>query len=127
MVDPAADDPLAHIAWVPIDPSVPRRRWLWTPRGTTARGWKTIEVLGLDDIADRVGEHLTRNVLARVEEVEEHVDAGRHRAARTRWAQALDDQLHRRAEYRAATWCALQRWAPPPYRAMHGLIDPPRP
>ncbi len=46
LVDPGADQPLDHIAWVPLDPSEPIERMEWRPVHKTERGRFTIKSSG---------------------------------------------------------------------------------
>ncbi len=33
LVDPGRQDPLKHIVWVPVDRTLPEKKWVWTPKG----------------------------------------------------------------------------------------------
>ena len=71
---------------------------------------------------------LARNVLPRVEkDVTAAIADGRDEDARAGWTAIIGDQLHVEAEYRAASWCALDRWIPLTERNTHGLDPLPRP
>lgn len=131
LLDPTdtSTDPLDHIRWAPVQRSLPRSRWTWspTPHGGSARGAATIRILKLAELSDRVGRHLASCVLPSVEEIDKHIAEGRQSDAHERWAKLLRSELAPERQFRSATWCAIELWVPPTYRRSHGLADPVRP
>jgi hypothetical protein len=127
LLDPAADDPLDHIVWKPLQINFARRDWKWMPAGLTPRGVATIAILKLAELADELEHHLRIAVLPSLEELEAHLDAGRRREAKTRWQTLLDNTLAKTSPLAAATWCALEVWMPAAQRAQFGLGAPVRP
>lgn len=127
LIDPATDDPLDHITWRPLQTAQPRRNWQWQPWGLTARGSKTIEVLRLAEVAEFLEGHLRRTVLPSLEELEDHLRAGRKARGVARWNTLLDNVLARDSPLSAATWCALEIWMPAANRTRLGLAHPRRP
>lgn len=127
LINPAHDDPLDHIRWIPTNPTDPRRLWNWTPVGHTPRGHVTIQILKLAEMVDLVGDHLQRCVLRGIEDVEYRLKATRNKAARERWATLLDDALAPGRQFSAASWCAIELWMPAAERTNHGLQEPRRP
>lgn len=130
LLDPAREDPLDSIRWVPVYQPLDRRRWTWMPRAVgedQARGSKTISVLKLADLADEVQNHLARHVVERLEQVESQLRAGKLGPARQAWRRLLADVVDKQATLSAATWCALEIWMPAALRKQHGLETPRRP
>ncbi|MBZ4416717.1 hypothetical protein [Myxococcus sp. RHSTA-1-4] len=128
LIDPAGgEDPLDHITWVPTSKSFDRRDWIWTPLGLTDEGDATIAVLKLGELADRAQGHVRTKLLPSVEEMEEHLSAGRVQSAHRRWTRLLEDNLAPAAPLSAFTWHALHYLVPAAYRRQHGLADPTRP
>ncbi|AEI67211.1 hypothetical protein [Corallococcus macrosporus] len=127
LLDPAgAEDPLDHIEWYPTNTSFNRRDWLWTPLGLTDEGRATIEILQLSELAGRAQGHV-RSLLPIIEEVEQHLAAGRIPEAHKRWNQLIADSFTPEAQWSAFAWHALRHLVPPSYRAQHQLADPRRP
>jgi uncharacterized protein (TIGR02646 family) len=127
LIDPAAEDPLDHITWRPLQRQLERRDWKWSPWGLTARGRATIEVLRLGEVADEVEHHLRTAVLPSLEEVEDHLEAGRTASGIARWNTLLGDTLAPASPLSAATWCALELWMPAVKRRRWRLPSPRRP
>ena len=112
LLDPAAEDPLDHITWRPLQKKLERRDWKWSPWGKSARGQATIDVLKLSELADEVEDHLRTVVLRSLEEIETHFAAGRTAAGAARWKKLLAGTLAPNSDLSAATWCALEIWMP---------------
>ena len=129
LLDPAGgEDPLDHITWVPTNnKGFDRRDWIWTPMGLSDVGDATIRILKLDELADRAQGHVRERLLPSIEEVEQHLKAGRTREAHSRWARFLKDCLASSAEWSAFTWHALEHLVVRNYRRRHQLSEPPRP
>lgn len=127
LIDPAAEDPLDHIAWRPLQRQLERGDWKWVPWGLTPRGQETIDVLRLGEIADEVEDHLRTAVLPSLEELEGHCNAGRMRAGTARWKTLLANTLAPASPLSAATWCALNVWMPAAKRRRWRLPAPLRP
>jgi hypothetical protein len=127
LIDPATDDPLDHITWRPLQTRLDRRDWKWSPWGLSARGWETIDVLRLGEIADEVEHHLRTAVLPSLEEIEAHFAAGRTTAGAQRWKKLLAETLAPHSPLSAATWCALAIWMPAAQRRRWRLPAPRRP
>lgn len=127
LLDPATDDPLDHITWRPLQTRLDRRDWKWSPWGLSKRGWETIDVLKLGEIADEIEHHLRTAVLPILEEIEAHFAARRAAAGTRRWKQLLADTLAPHSPMSAATWCALEIWMPAAKRRQWRLPAPPRP
>jgi hypothetical protein len=127
LIDPAAEDPLDHITWRPLQTNLQRRDWKWSPSALSPRGQETIDVLKLGELADEVEHHLRTAVLPSLEEIEAHFAARRTRAGTARWNQLLVDTLAPESELSAATWCALEIWMPAAKRRRWRLPAPPRP
>ncbi len=130
LLDPAGEDPLDSIRWVPVNRPTDRRAWTWMPRPfgpDRARGRMTIEVLKLAALADDVQHHLSRHVVPRLEQIEAQLGAGKLGPGRKAWRSLLDDVLDERATLSAASWCALEIWMPAAQRERHGLDAPRRP
>lgn len=130
LLDPASPivDPLDHIVWEPTFPHLARKQWKWAPTFRTPFGERTIDVLQLLDLADEVDGYLNCHVLSRVDTVEGHVASGRLASAQQEWATLVNDLVDDpKAQYRAATWCALDRWMPSSSRTHYGLAQLTRP
>lgn len=130
LLDPASPtvDPLDHIEWEPTFPHLARKQWKWAPTFRTPFGERTIDVLQLLDLADEVDDYLNRHVLPRVDSVDGHVVSNRLPLARQEWTKLVNDLVDDpKAQYRAATWCALDRWMPSASRTLYGLAQLTRP
>lgn len=128
LLDPAGnEDPLDHITWLPGNTSFNRRDWIWTPLGLTEEGQATIDILKLGELTERAQGHVRKQLLPSIEEVEQHLGAGRIQEAHRRWKRLLEDTLSPLAEWSAFTWHALGHLVPESYRARHKLAAPPRP
>jgi hypothetical protein len=130
LLDPASPtvDPLDHIEWEPTFPHLARKQWKWAPTFRTPFGERTIDVLQLLDLADEVDDYLNRHVLPRVDSVDGHVVSNRLPLARQEWTKLVNDLVDDpKAQYRAATWCALDRWMPSASRTHYGLAQLTRP
>jgi uncharacterized protein (TIGR02646 family) len=115
LLDPARDNPSDHFRWTPVDADLPPSLWTWRIKASSLEGEVTARVLNLDMLAERVGDHVRRHLLARVEETNGHVAAGRRTEAGFTWDRLLMDCLDDpSAELRAATWHALRRLVPDP-------------
>ncbi|MCK6522526.1 hypothetical protein L6R49_13930 [Myxococcota bacterium] len=108
LLDPSRDDddPRAHIAWVPIDPTAPRARWRWIPTHRTVRGKMTIRVLKLRSLEDAASAWVNSQILPEVEHIEALMTAGRAEEA-----QATCERLNRRLFAPTAGWHALSACA----------------
>lgn len=71
--------------------------------------------------------HVIKALLPSIEEVEQHLDAGRIPEAHRRWKRFLKDSLSPSAELTAFTWHALNHLVPTHYRLQHQLAEPTRP
>jgi len=127
LIDPGAEDPLDHVVWRPLQTQLDRRNWKWSPWGLSARGWETIEVLRLGELADEIEHHLRTAVLPSLEEVEAHFLAGRKVAGMARWKALLAGVLGPASPLSAATWCAIEHWMPASRRRRWRLPAPRRP
>jgi hypothetical protein len=128
LLDPAGSaDPLDHIAWSPGNKSFDRRDWIWSPLGLTEEGRATIDILRLEELAGRMQGHVIKVLLPSIEEVEQHLAAGRITEAHRRWKCFLEDNLSPSAELTAFTWHALEHLVPVHYRNKHKLVAPTRP
>ena len=128
LLDPAGgEDPLDHIAWLPGNTAFNRSDWIWTPVGLTDEGQATIDILKLGELADRMQGHVRTRLLPSIEEVEQHLTAGRSKEAHDRWNRLLADNLAPKAEWSAFTWHALGHLVPDTYRIHHVLASPQRP
>jgi hypothetical protein len=127
LIDPTREDPLNHIQWVPVQRPKERRNWTWTPSGLGPHGWRTIEILKLDQLCDDAQNYLTRAVLPSIEEIDGHLASRRIPQARTRWTTLLRDVLDPGAPLSAVSYWALQIWLPEATRRRHRLVTPSRP
>jgi len=128
LLDPAgSEDPLDHIAWLPGNTSFDRRDWIWLPQGLTDKGSATIAILKLEELAERAQGHVRTCLLPSIEEVEQHLTAGRIQQAHRRWKRFLEDNLAPSAEWSAFTWHALGYLVPDHYRRQYNLVALTRP
>jgi len=128
LIDPAIENPLAHLAWKPVDPNTPRALWKWTVSPQTERGRVTILVLGLlSHAADIVGPHLRDNVLDRADAVCSLVDAGDFPAARDAWTALLARVTRPDCDLAGPTWSALHVLVDADRRLRASLELPPAP
>ena len=128
LLDPAgSEDPLDHLAWRPLNTSFDRRDWIWSPLDLTEKGRATIVILKLEELAERAQGHVRTCLLPSIEEVEQHLAAGRITQAHRRWKRFLDDNLAPSAEWSAFTWHALGYLVPEHYRRQYNLVAPTRP
>jgi hypothetical protein len=128
LLDPAgSDDPLDHITWRPLNTSFHRSEWIWSPLGLTEEGRATITILKLGELAGRAQGHVRTKLLPSIEEIEQHLAAGRTREAHKRWGRFLAENLSPSAEWTAFTWHALDHLVPVDYRRQHRLAEPTRP
>jgi uncharacterized protein (TIGR02646 family) len=119
LVDPGVDDPLDHIAWVPLDPNESIERMEWRPVHKTERGRVTIKILGLElAIADQVGDHIRHNVHPRIVAVLAMEGA----QAQAAWALTVRDLLADTMPFLAATYGALDHFVPVAFRERLGLV-----
>ena len=109
LLDPAVDDFLDHVRWVPANTNLARQLWTWSPKHLTERGRATIAILKLTELADEFQSHLVDYVLPRVEEVEQHMRGRRTQQAAVSWNKLIA-LLAPEKSFTAATWCALDRW-----------------
>ena len=126
LLDPATDDFLDHVRWVPSNVEQARRLWTWSPRALSPRGRATIDILKLFELADELQDHLVDHVLCKVEEVEQHLRGRRTRQAAESWNGVLT-LLEPDRSFTAATWCALQHWINDTTLAEWNLPVPRRP
>lgn len=127
LVDPATEDPLDHLDWRPVNPGEPKKLWKWAPLGLTPRGEATIELLGMDELADDVGDHLRDHVVSRAEEICRLVDAGDVGSAVAGWAALANDVVRSDCLLAGPTWNALRFLVDEPRRIRAALALPPRP
>jgi len=128
LLDPAGnEDPLDHITWVPLNRGYDRSEWIWSPVGRTEEGNATIAILKLGELADRAQGHVRGSLLPSIEEVEQHLGAGRIQDAHKRWNRLLKERLAPSAELSAFTWHALHHLVSDAYRLQHGLAAPAKP
>lgn len=124
LVDPAIDDPLDHIAWVPINHmSQPaEERWLWRPVKKTERGHWTIRVFRLDkDVADPVNDRIRHEVLPRIQKLRSLTSDGDRWAIQREWKRTLDALFAPRMPYQAAVYCAVDWFLKEEQRVRWGL------
>lgn len=127
LIDPTREDPLDHIQWVPVQRPKNRGNWTWMPRGLSPHGWRTIDILKLDELCDHAQHHLKREVVPSIEEIDGHLVARRIPQARSRWSALLRTVLDPSAPLSAVSYWALQIWIPDATRRRHRLVTPPRP
>ena len=121
LIDPAREDPLDHMVWLPMDPSAPEGRWRAFHK--TERGRITIHILGLDSRnVDRVGDHILHVVKPwadRVTDALENEDLAR---AQEIWNDAIAHLFAPAQPFHAATHDALAYMIPAEERARAGLV-----
>ncbi len=127
LIDPATEDPLDHLQWKPVQPSLPRKQWSWDISWHSPKGRKTVEILKLRELAEDVAAHLSTSVLPPIETIEQRLQAGHTNKARILWEELLGRVLAPKATLSFAVWCALRLWMPPAIRKKHGLAPLPRP
>lgn len=127
LIDPALEDPLDHIEWRPVNRQAPKRRWKWSPSHLSDRGLATIKVLGLELMADDVGDHIRECLVEPCEQVCKLVVAGRVADAQSQWDSLLASKCQSKAEHAGATWNALDFLVDRATRAAGHLREPPRP
>jgi hypothetical protein len=127
LIDPAAEDPLDHIQWKPINPKQARSLWKWSPKDLTPEGKATILVLGLLKQVDIVGNHLRDNVLARADAICALIDGGQHTQAQAQWLALANDVVRSDCDLAGPTWNALHYLVDEKRRHAAGLLIPPRP
>lgn len=110
LLDPSdlSIDPLNHLRWLPIDRGLPRSLWTWELRGSTMRGRKTREVLGLDDLADDVDNRYREAVWPRFhKDIERKLGRAKPAQLLTAWQKLVRDLVKPSSELTAATWSML--------------------
>lgn len=127
LVDPAAEDPLDHIEWRPVNRNDARSLWKWSPKELTAKGKATILVLDLLKQADIVGSHLRDNVLARADTICVRVDGGQHAEALALWLALANDVVRSGCDLAGPTWNALHYLVDAKRRRSASLPIPARP
>ena len=110
LVDPACDDPLDHLRWIPIDRTLDERAWEWKPSWVTPRGFRTIKTFGLDTaghgLLAEVTDHIRHQVVPPVCQLRSLVRSAPDAVANA-WIELRSHLLHSDARFVAATWCAL--------------------
>jgi hypothetical protein len=95
----------------------------WRPHGTTPRGWKTIEVCGLDrpTLLDLYRAHVNDRVRPRAEEVLEAHGRGDARSVVQLWCRAKRSLLGPHSPFRSLSHHALAVLVSPDVRATYQL------
>ncbi len=110
LLDPAdhSTHPLDHMVWRPVDQRLPRSLWSWTLYGRTKRARETITHLGLQDLADDVGQRYRETVWPRFHrEVERGIGRKAPKQVLAAWAKLVRDLVDPKAPLTAATWSML--------------------
>jgi uncharacterized protein (TIGR02646 family) len=131
LLDPSdgSIDPLDHLRWVPVDRGLAPSLWTWELRSSTMRGRKTIELLGLGDLADDVDNRYREVVWPRFHaEIEGKSKRTTPARLLARWEKLVRDLVKPSSELTAATWSMLDvlRGSTRALRSL-GLPAPPRP
>lgn len=109
LLDPAQDDPMAHIIWQPSNVGDPWSALAWRPYGVDRRGQRTIEVLALHgphagDVSMEIGRHLT----TKMERIRAALAANDPAARDAEWDEVLKlfapEAPYRAAMYDACCW-----------------------
>lgn len=123
LINPAWDDPLDHITWLPLYRDDPYKAWRAYHR--TDRGHFTIHILGLDGRnVDRADAHVRHNVKQWVDRVHEALETSELEAARVLWGQALACLFAPSQLFHALSHDALAYLVPNDVRAHAGLALP---
>lgn len=123
LIDPAWDDPLDHMIWLPLDRAAPYQAWRAVHR--TERGRFTVQILGLDGRnVDRAGDHIRNNVKHWVDDVHEALATSKVEAAQAIWKRALACLFAPSQLFHAASHDALAYLVPSDLRARAGLVLP---
>lgn len=119
LVDPAREDPRAHIRFKWSDT---RKRWL--PVAKSLKGQQTIEALGLDD-DDKPTDHLARPLIKdALDDIESAVRRKRKRGVQAAWNKALKSLFAPKEPFHAVTWDAMDARFPESERRKYGVALP---
>lgn len=126
LIDPAVDDPMLHIGWVPANPGAAPPDLRWIPVHKTPRGEVTIEVLGFRGwLSDLVTGHIQMHVLPqRIERVLALLSGRKVPAAKALWSEVMDVLFAPRQAFQAATHDAIDYLVGATTRAQFGLMLP---
>jgi uncharacterized protein (TIGR02646 family) len=128
LIDPATEDAIAHIQFVP-ETTTGRTRWRPRARGGSTRGAKTIEVCMLDrsDLLDLYTDHVSQNVEPAIADLRAAMTRGDEAAVHAFWARTTGKLLARTQVYVNLSYDALDHFVPAAERARWKLaLDPPR-
>ncbi len=101
-VDPAAEDPLAHIRFVRV-----AGKWTVVARNGCPRGQYTIDKLGLRTLGDRYQRYWIGEIAGRVRDVRAAISAGETQRVHRLWSGALRRLFHPEAKFQALAYDAL--------------------
>lgn len=131
LLDPSAPgfDVRTHLRWRPVQRTDHPRRWRWQLDSLTPEGRVTRKILGLERLADHVGDHFRRTVWPRFESAVDRLcqrTGVTIRELMAAWDSLCRDLARPEATLAAATWFmldALRTYRP---RLSERNLPPPR-
>jgi uncharacterized protein (TIGR02646 family) len=124
LLDPAKDDPLQHLRFEPYRERG-KQYWRPNPRNGSARGFKTIQVLGLDrqGLIDLYRKHVDEEVRPKVDKLRKLMRSARSDPKRVRlaWRELTLELLATGRPFTALSYDALDYLVPSSERQSWGL------
>lgn len=118
LVDPGCEDPLDHVRWTPVDPSLPDPEKTWYAAHLTPRGEETIKLFKFNLwLKGEVTRHIQTRIWPRVRELR---GAPAHQRAST-WNDLLMETFLEGIPHQNASYCALDYFVPHSTRLAWGL------
>jgi uncharacterized protein (TIGR02646 family) len=125
LIDPASEDPLPHVHFVPFT-AHGKQRWMPIARGGSARGQATIDVLGLarPDLLDLYKAHVDQMVRPKVDSLRQVMRTRHRKRVQEAWDALTRELLDARRPFTALSHDALDHLVPEAERQPWGLLLP---
>jgi uncharacterized protein (TIGR02646 family) len=125
LVDPSLEDPIDHLRFEPYRKEG-KEHWRPNPRAGSLRGWKTIELLGLDrpGLLDLYKSHVDQRVRPKVSMLRTQMRSSDDSRVTKVWREMTRELLDTRSPFTALSYDALDHLVPEPERQQWRLILP---
>jgi uncharacterized protein (TIGR02646 family) len=125
LIDPSSEDPIDHLRFEPYRKQG-EEHWRPNPRAGSQRGWKTIEVLGLDrpGLLDLYKLHVDQEVRPKVNRLRAEMRSNTSTRVTRLWREVTRELLDRRRPFTALSYDALDHFMPEPERQRWRLTLP---
>lgn len=111
LIDPATEDPLLHIRWIPLDRTPTPSKWRWFPAHRTERGRLTVRIFKLRQLEDLASKWVSSQILEDLDCLRAQIPTDLP-AAEAAWGRLTRRLFAPTVGWHALSWCALEELFP---------------